>query len=82
MEDEGWVEKGEPVSYGLKMPESKLRMFVLRYEMTNGWLMLLAWIPLPEWIAQKLANYYLRKADRKIAKMSREHINDILKGMK
>ena len=71
------------MSYELKMPESKLRMFVLRCEMSNGWLMLLAWIPhLPEWVNQWLSDYYVRKADRKIAKMSREHINDILKEMK
>lgn len=67
----------------LKMPKSKLRLFVCGYEMANGWLMLLAWIPnLPERANQWLADYYVRKADRKIAKMSQEHINEILEEMK
>lgn len=64
-------------------PESKLRLFSLRYEMSNGWLMLLAWMPyLPRFIAQWIANHYVRKTFRKFSRMSQEHIKEILKEMK
>ncbi len=58
----------------------RLRQFILHYEIANGWLMVLAWIPwLPEWACGAIARYYAWKAVRKAENMQWERIEEFLK---
>ena len=58
----------------------KMRLLILYYEVSNGWLMVLAWIPhLPMWVCEAIASYYVWKSDRKERKMFQEHVEEFLK---
>jgi hypothetical protein len=64
----------------LEQRHQRLRQCILHYEMANGWLMALAWIPkLPEWVCDAIVGYYVRKADRKAKNMHVERVYELLR---